>query len=412
MKGEAEFLRKWKEERYRCRTDLWYLCTEILGYRDLGMMHRELLKVEAETRGRHKMRLWLLPRGHFKSTILTIGRTIQEVVRSHGVDSDGWERCIAIVSGREDLSEDFVKEIRQHFEMNQRLRMMFPDVCWEDPKAESKTRSFEWTTTKLTFKRKRPRKEPTIRAVTLNAIPAGEHYDVKIVDDAVNDRNAGSSEMIRQTNESLGLLYPLGVTLDDPTDFVGTRYAEGDYYGVLQKLGQMRKDRGLAETMFVYMRAALKDGEPIFPERFGKAALDELALADPYMFACQYMNNPMLSARDSLDAADLRYYDRNKLPPRDRLQIVLACDPARTHTKRSDYSAAVAVGVDSAGNVYLLDGFYERLGTGDIGKKLGELQSRWKPDLFVVEENGLEAFLRPALEQEGLYGWTSYRSKG
>src|ERR1700758_5751831 len=73
-----------KKRRLLARTDLYFLLTQVLGRRDI---ERSWLKdrcdeVQANPNG--YLDLWA--REHYKSTIITLGKTIQDVIASHGDD--------------------------------------------------------------------------------------------------------------------------------------------------------------------------------------------------------------------------------------------------------------------------------------------------------------------------------------
>ena len=93
--------------RYLCQNDLYYLCYEVLGYRDLvEPLHDDLCDFIEDAERRQLTNITLIPRGHFKSTIATVGRCIQWMIR---------DRNTAIGLGSADLksAKKFLREIRQ-----------------------------------------------------------------------------------------------------------------------------------------------------------------------------------------------------------------------------------------------------------------------------------------------------------
>ncbi len=94
----------------RCLTDLYFLITEVLYYGEsnkYGPMHEWMCK----TVGKEKRQLWLLPRDHFKSTILTIGYCIQCIL------NDPYESNL-ILSSKDEHAYAFSEEIKKHFVFN------------------------------------------------------------------------------------------------------------------------------------------------------------------------------------------------------------------------------------------------------------------------------------------------------
>src|SRR5688572_26244049 len=66
--------------------------------------------------------MWLLPRDHFKTTILTIGHAIQQLLRDPAYN-------FFFASSKDDHSLEWSNEVRYHFANNPRLRALFPPWC-------------------------------------------------------------------------------------------------------------------------------------------------------------------------------------------------------------------------------------------------------------------------------------------
>lgn len=98
-------------------------------------------------------------------------------------------------------------------------------------------------------------------------------------------------------------------------------------------------------TVFVYaIRDA--DGTSAWPERFSSAYLDELEAEDPDGFAMEMMNIAVPDGARVFDRSTFRFYDITELGGRNLLRI-LALDPSKGKTDRSDYSSIIGLAVDT-----------------------------------------------------------------
>jgi hypothetical protein len=96
--------------------------------------------------------LWA--REHYKSTIITFALSIQNILRNP-------ETTIGIFSHTRPIAKAFLRQIKQEFERNERLKRWFPDVLWADPSKESP----KWSEDEgITVKRKSNPKEATVEA--------------------------------------------------------------------------------------------------------------------------------------------------------------------------------------------------------------------------------------------------------
>jgi hypothetical protein len=84
--------------------------------------------------------LW--PRGHFKSSIITFAKTIQDVLNDP-------ELTVGIFSHTRPIAKGFLRQIKREFETNACLRSLFDDILWADPAKQAEV-SLDSTTPVLT----------------------------------------------------------------------------------------------------------------------------------------------------------------------------------------------------------------------------------------------------------------------
>lgn len=197
-----------------CKKDLKFLVTKIGNMtRWDDDLHGELVKV-LEAPGDRK--LILLPRGHQKSTIITVFWVIQQILRDPNIR-------VQIISATWKLSKDLLHQIKRTLEDSD-LKELF------GPFATRKTR---WSTEYIDVAQSARRtKDPTISTGGINTGKTGSHCDLMVLDDVVSPENTTTPELIRKTIDSYKDLLPLidpGGTLV----IVGTRYSMADLYGYL-----------------------------------------------------------------------------------------------------------------------------------------------------------------------------------
>jgi len=171
-----------------------------------------------------KTRLLLWPRGGAKSTF------------DH-VDTVQWILCfpsirILYLTAEKSLAEGFVGEIKGHFYIKETpslMNLFWPEFCVEEGKAGAMN---EFTCPVYAAK-KTGRKEPTVYASSVGKNKAGWRYELIKADDAVSDTNSETSLLCEKISRALFLAEKLLALGGFYIDYIGTRYASGDHYGVL-----------------------------------------------------------------------------------------------------------------------------------------------------------------------------------
>jgi hypothetical protein len=149
--------------RYLCRTDLYFLLWYGCGRKDLA--HPWLLERCKEVQADPNGHLDLWARGHYKSTIITFGKTIQDILASHGNDPlpiyGGKEITVGIFSCTRPIAKGFLAQIMRELEGNELLKSVFSDVLWELPSKDAPKWSEDGG---IVLQRKSNPKESTIEA--------------------------------------------------------------------------------------------------------------------------------------------------------------------------------------------------------------------------------------------------------
>lgn len=215
-------------------------------------------------------RLDLWPRGHLKTHIITIGKSIQDYLRNPNVR-------ILLAGSSRDNSMKNLRKIKSIFETNSTLHWLFPE-CVPD------TRGDKWAETEVCLPRSKNLPETTFKCIGVGGHITGWHFDILRKDDLIDEKTEKSPEVMEKIIDWHLLTKNL---LESPTSgidhLIGTRWSAGDLYNYV-----IKNEKEYTHTTV----AALKDGKPVWPERFTLEALLNLRLKEPYQFACQQMNNP------------------------------------------------------------------------------------------------------------------------
>lgn len=210
----------------RCKTDLKFLVTKVMQMpRWNDSLHGEAQKI---IEGPGDRKLLLLPRGHQKSTIFSVGWTIQQLLKDPDIR-------VKIVSGTWPLAKDLLHQIKGVLEQSALPEIFGPFLT---PKCR-------WTTDAIDIsQRTKWLKDPTISTGGIDTGKTGGHCDILIFEDIVTPENTTTPEQIRKVIDGyqacLPLLDPGGKLL-----MIGTRYAMSDVYGYIIE-NESRSINGLA----------------------------------------------------------------------------------------------------------------------------------------------------------------------
>jgi len=310
--------------------------------------------------------LWA--REHYKSTIITFGYTIKEILG----DS---ELTFGIFSHTRPIAKSFLTQIKREFEINSFLKDLFPEVLYKDPQKESPKWSLD---DGIIVKRKGNPKESTVEAWGLvDGQPTSKHFKILVYNDVVTKESVSTPEMIQKVTEAWALSLNLG-TNDCKRRHEGTRYHINDTYKVIL-------DRGAAKARIYPATDNGKLGG--IPVLLSQTKFDEKVRdMGSYVAACQLLQNPLADNVMGFKAEWLRYYGEVDI---DNLNIYILVDPASKKKVNNDFTVMVVIGLCADKNYYLLDGLRDKLNLTERTNKLFELKAKWNPLNVGYEEYGL-----------------------
>lgn len=317
-------------------------------------------------------------REHYKSTIITFAKSIQDILASHGDDPiHEREFTLGIFSFNRPTAKKFLKQIKYEFENNHILKTLFSDVLWDDPEKQAPTWSLDEG---IIVRRKGNPKEPTIGAHGLiDSMPTGVHYFGRIYDDVITEKFARTPDMIEKSTESWALSINLGAR-GGFERYIGTRYHANDTYRTI-----LNRDVAIPR-IYAATNDGTPDGEPVFVTQ---DELDKKRRAmGPYVFACQMLQNPMADEKQGFKQDWVRFHQGSDGKG---LNIYIIVDPANEKKKTSDYTAIEVIGLGPDSNYYTLDLVRDRLNLRERADAVFSLHRKWKPIRVGYEKYGMQA---------------------
>jgi len=386
--------------RWRCRTDLKFLCNEVLGFKDVSeelhgpvianLQQFPLPDVETQrssdriidgkwyftspTRmldleGRRRM-LLIDSRGFLKTTINIIAHTIQWIINYPDI-------ALLIVQSNSAKAEAFLREIKQHFQGNPRLRALFPEHC-------PMKRIMEWgTQTQFTSEARSItalRREPTVVAGSIDKGMAGYHFDLIKFSDIVDPSNI-TGNGLQQVKDSFGMMHNLLISPLYWIDVEGTRYHMDDLYGKIIEDEDKATEDMKEWNMFIrgatfrewggkpeeYTMEALltrpevidKDGLPKsrWPTRFPNKDLASMKRKNRFMYMTQQQQLPMPTDGDAYFPVNHAYptwISRKDFKQNIRVAAYeITVDTAETINKKADYTVIIVAAWSGNGKCYI-----------------------------------------------------------
>lgn len=327
--------------RAMSKKDLFFLMFYVLGRTDVGYV------IEKET-GEKQERPWLFrrcaeiqanpdgfvdiwSRDHYKSTIITYGKTIQDILINP-------EITVCIYAYNMGLAKKMLKQIKNTFESCEMLKKLFPDILysnlsetgWKDENGIWRKRL--WTDEAITVKRKGNPKEATIECSGLvEGQRTGGHYNLLVYDDTVTLDSVRTSEQIKKTTEACFMAINTGSSGSLKMRFIGTRYSLHDTYSDILEKG-MFKAR-IHPCYLFDSEGKLTDTPVLYP----REVIDLKRINSAYgVFETQMLCDPKANIVTGFEKEWIEYIDN--VDYSQPMNIAIICDPSGSVKTRSDFT--------------------------------------------------------------------------
>lgn len=399
-------------ERELAKNDLYYLLRYILTTRDWknpegkgSFWHHPWLLDrcrEVQFNSENTLNIWA--RAHGKSTIATFGFSILSMIQNPNV-------TIGIFSVNKTTADSFLAQVKYELETNEKLKGLFPDRFFQDPKRESAV----WTVEKgFTIKRPLNLKDATMRGFgLLDTSFTGYRISHFIYDDAVNEQNVNTPDMVEKTNNRWELSLNTGMP-GSKRYYVGTFYAYGDSYHHMASRGielrlhpcyeidydksEFEEKTGLPREMVHH-----KDRPVLFSKKY---LLDMEKQQGQSTFGVQMLCNPNAGALAGFKMEWLRYYQGSTNNIVRGSNIIITVDPAHAKKKENSRTAMVVWALGKDKNYFVLDMVVDRLSLHQLTNKLFELVYLWEPLEVRYEKYSMQAdidHIRYVQNQRGFF---------
>lgn len=274
--------------REKCRTDLYFLSLGILGQgvseEDQAIsvaVHGQFCRLLV--REEKKRRLLLMPRGHLKSTIGTVADSIRLVL------ADPDNARILIASETVTLAEKFLLEVKGHFEKNQLLRALFPELI----PARFSGPGVQWSSSMASVNRSTGHREASWTAIGVGGSIIGSHFTRIKCDDLIGYEAMRSPAKMQEAKNWVSYIEPLLTSpRRDIIDFIGTRWSKTDLYAHVMEYYK--------EALRVFTRSAVEGGEIILPQKYSWADYQRIQSENPALWFAQFVNNPITAGQSDL----------------------------------------------------------------------------------------------------------------
>lgn len=383
-------------DRRLAQRSLYYLCKEILGYKDLvPHVHADLCHfLTAPEYGRFRQAC--VPRSWFKTWVATIGGSIwmtlpdEEGIYKSVYPFKGPDARILIASNIFDNAAKMIDKIRREWMTNDRLQAAFPEIrpCstrWSNECAEV-TRPTNFT-------------EGTYTSIGAGGGVVSQHFDLIIEDDLIYARkdDFNKAELLpnqEDIDKAIGwhkLTHSLFVNPQTACMWnIGTRWAPHDIvdyirtnehaYSCFEITATVKDDKGAA------IWPIPDNSFCVWPERFDKDTLEGIRDSQTIqIFETQYLNRPRAGQDVTFDISYLKTYDSIEDFP-EGLRYYTFVDLAGWSDKKGLCNNVVLTGAkDQRNHVYIARIDAGRYTPSEVITKFKEHQQQFNSKVLIEE---------------------------
>lgn len=345
------------------------------------------------------------PRGHSKSTTITISYTLAAMLFRN-------RKYALIVADTETQAALFLGQIKQILYDSQEIQNLFGLEVGEKGvvfEKDTETDIIVRFADKSRFRIVAKGAEQKLRGMLWD----GQRPDLICIDDLMNEElvaNKDRRDKLRRwvygslipCRSEKGIIRFVGtpMNLDDPLESLMPRENAKDTIVEDLKIWSPKK-RGMWRA--VKYRAHNSDYTAIlWPDRKSKQFFEELRQdfteqGIPEVYACEYLCNPV---DDSIryfrkgDFLTMTEEDKKK-----NKQYYITADLAISEKERADYTAIVVGGLDSNGQLHIVNCIRERLSGDEIVATLMSLQKVYNPLAVGIEDTQISKAIGPYLNR-------------
>lgn len=331
----------------------------------------------------------LIPRGHLKSTLITVGYSLLRIAQNPEVR-------ILIANATYDMATSFLTQIKKHLQYNETFIELYGNLS---------SNASRWSENMITIPKMNnfKKKEATVTAYGMGGNLVSQHYDLIIGDDLVNRDFITTSEQIEKTilfyKDALDLLEPTGKFI-----ILGTRWSDNDLYGWIMDKGNPEQTYRDFEVMvrqaFTGNLNTGEDLQILFPGKYTRDGFLMLKRhKGPIEFSAQYMNEPLPQESAKFKLEWFKQVLEDELRVREIVYFTMV-DPAIGQKKESDKTAIVTIGVDQYNNWFVVNIIWGNFLPNEIIKNIFDNFEAYHPAKIGIELTAYQKSLQYALVDE------------
>jgi hypothetical protein len=384
-----------EEIRTLARENFFFFARAILG---MDRMTERFHKDIAEgLQAQHAIRrLWMLPRDHYKSTLISICYPIWLLLRNP-------EERILLAGDTATNAQGKLSKIRSLILECETLRAFFPEMIPEN------VRKTQWSDEAITLPRRGAHAEGSIETIGAGGAVVGRHFTRIILDDIIAKEAAESPTVMKSVITWADNVESLLVNpMEDTIDVVGTHWHHSDVYHHLQKHWKPEGPEFFYELKLGFFDGLDENNKVLFPELYGgvenaKKFAARMSMQNPYLFSCNYLNDPTVPEAE-FDLADVQFYEWDKdrrhvmyqtlgsdvprVIPLTQMAVVITCDPAYSKKVTASRGAIAVSAVAMTGECFVLETKVGRWGGQGLIRELIATALRYRGLSRVI---GIEA---------------------
>jgi len=388
------------EETLRC-SSLNYFISNVLKDFTLGWHNLEwgnLIQI-------HRLLCILAARDHSKSYQFSFAYPLWQLYRYKKTDQFGriaskefrMSREGMIVTNEYGLAAHFLRMIKDEIDNNDILRKrLMPD-----------SKSQGWGNERILAKN-----GAEVYIKSAGSKIRGHHPTWIVMDDFLNESSLYSQDQRdKYWNIFSAVIFP-ALSPGGQLAMVGTPFFEKDLYGTLKEKRSANPKDDLFQ-IFEYP-AIFPDGTLLFPERHTyESLMQKKALLGSLIFSREILVKPISDGSTIFPWAILRNSIKGQQETvltsnidqakRKFVRVAVGCDFAISSSIGADYSCFVIGGLDEYGQIHILN-CWRRKGASYSQQiaALKKINRDFRPDVFVVETNGMQEIFLQELETAGL----------
>lgn len=362
--------------------NLFEFSFELLGY---NLLSKDIHKkwIQNLTAKESKRRLYLKPRGTYKTSIYAISYPLWRMLKNPNIR-------IAICGSNAENANSHIRSIQKHILYNKKFIDVFGNLY-------NKKLSWTQNSFSISLRKKFQQKENNISALGFGSQMTGKHFDLIIADDIVNNEDRESpiirKKKARWFEDIISVIEPNGEIL-----IIGTRWHTDDFYNYI--INDLNPKLPKCEKYEIEIETALNEnGEANFPSILPLSKLETLKIEKGLIeFNSQYMNCPILPGTQIFFESDFNYFDFND--DFYKKTNIAYLDPSLGKNYSSDYSALIIGNLSSNNILFILDAVIIRVLPDLLIKTISEYCQMYNIKILGIESNSFQEYMADDIEKK------------